>query len=178
MKESGGIQDQIWPVYGGLNTIEIKKDGNFLVKPLAVTNEFKDELQNSMVLIYTNHQREQDAIALSHEKKDKQSILNIAKEAHKYFINEDIETIGKLLYQGWLEKSKISSLISTPQIEHIVNTVMSMGAYGVKLLGSGGCGFIMVMCNPMTKLKIQETFKNSVVDFKFENNNTSIIYNS
>jgi D-glycero-alpha-D-manno-heptose-7-phosphate kinase len=176
LEEAGGIQDQIWPVYGGLNTIEIHTDGDFSVKPLAVTEDFKEELQNSIVLIYTNDQRDQDSIAKSHEKKDKRAILDIAKEAHGYFIKENIERIGELLHVSWQAKSHISPLISTPKIDHIVNTVMSMGAYGVKLLGSGGCGFVMVICNPRVKAKIKETFGNSILDFKFSNDGVSVIY--
>jgi D-glycero-alpha-D-manno-heptose-7-phosphate kinase len=176
LKEAGGIQDQIWPAYGGLNTIEIKPDGIFHVKPLAVTEEFKEELQNSILLIYTNNQREQDSIATSHENKDKKNILNIAKEAHGYFINENIEMIGKLLYYSWTEKSKISSLISTSKIDNIINIALSYGAYGAKLLGSGGCGFIMVICNPLVKLKLTEIFKGSTLDCKFSNDGVSVIY--
>lgn len=178
LNEPGGIQDQIWPTYGGLNTIEINKNGDFFVKPLAVTEDFKNEIQNSIILIYTNNQREQNAIASSHIKKDKRTILEISKEAHKYFLNEDIVTIGKLMYRGWMEKSKISTLISTPSIDHIVNTAMSKGAYGVKLLGSGGCGFVLVICNSSTKKKIQETFKNTILDIKIANSGVSSIYTS
>ena len=177
LQEPGGIQDQIWPVYGGLNTIEIQKDGDFLVKPLAVTKEFKEELQNSMVLIYTNEQREQDSIAKSHENRDKTSILQIAKEAHRFFLNEDIEQIGRLLHKSWEEKQKISPLISTGKINTIISEVMGMGAYGVKLLGAGGCGFVLVICNPKIKRKIVEKFKNNILDFKFENSGVQVIYN-
>ncbi len=176
LKEPGGIQDQIWPVYGGLNTIEIHTDGEFFVKPLAVTAEFKKELQNSMVLIYTNEQREQDTIAKSHEKKDKTKILQIAKEAHRFFLNEDIEQIGRLLHQSWEEKRKISPLISTGRINEIVTDVMGMGAYGVKLLGAGGCGFVLVVCNPSVKRKIIDKFRESTLDFEFENKGVSVIY--
>lgn len=176
LNEAGGIQDAIWPTYGGLNTIEIKKTGEFLVKPLSITEDFSEELQNSMVMIYTNDQREQNSIAKSHEQKDKISILNIAKEAHKHFLNEDIESIGKMLYQSWLEKCKISNLISTGKIDIIVNEVMSMGAYGVKLLGAGGCGFLLVISDTITKQKIAEKFKDSVLNFRFEKDGVSQIY--
>ena len=177
LQEPGGVQDQIWPAYGGLSTIEIQKNGDFLVKPLAVTKEFKELLQDSMVLIYTNEQREQDSIAKSHENKDKTAILQIAKEAHTCFINENIPAIGKLMYEGWLEKAKISPLIATGKIKTIVDQVMGLGAYGVKLLGAGGCGFILVVCNPIVKKKISEMFYQSILDFKFEDVGTSIIYN-
>jgi len=176
LREPGGIQDQIWPAYGGLNTIEIQPNGEFLVKPLAVTAEFKAELQKSMVLIYTNEQRDQDTIAKSHEKQDKTKILQIAKEAHRFFLNEDIEQIGRLLHQSWEAKKRISPLISTGKINEIVATVMRMGAYGVKLLGAGGCGFVLVVCNPKVKTKIKQTFQNTILDFEFENKGASVIY--
>lgn len=167
LQEPGGIQDQIWPIYGGLNTIEIKPNGDFLVKPLAVTPEFKNELGQCMFLIYTNDQREQDTIAKSHENKDKLSILQIAKNAHTAFLKENIKDIGNLLYESWLQKRNISNLISTSKVDTIIKSVIEMGAYGAKLLGSGGCGFILVICDPFTKHKIKESFKDSIMDFNF-----------
>jgi D-glycero-alpha-D-manno-heptose-7-phosphate kinase len=77
LKESGGIQDQIWAAYGGLNTIEINKKGGFKVKPLPISEKFKKELEESIVLIYTNNQRNQNEIAQSHEHKDKKKILRL-----------------------------------------------------------------------------------------------------
>lgn len=177
LNDPGGIQDHIWPVYGGLNTIEINNTGRYSVKPLAVTPEFKKELQDSMVLIYTNDQREQDSIAKSHENKDKTSILQIAKTAHEYFLKEDIKQIGKLLYISWEEKMKISPLVSTTKINDIVSTVMRLGAYGVKLLGAGGCGFILVMCDPLVKKQIVEKFQKTILEFQFEKDGVSVIYN-
>ena len=170
LNEPGGIQDQIWPAYGGLNTIEIRKNGDFLIKPLSITPEFKNELERSMVLIYTNDQREQDTIAKSHENKDRTSILDISKQAHVAFLKENTNHIGKFLYQSWLEKRGISNLISTPKVDTIIDTVMKMGAYGAKLLGSGGCGFILVICDPFIKHKIKEVFKDSIMEFNFSDN--------
>lgn len=169
LNEPGGIQDQIWPAYGGLNTIDIKSNGDFLVKPLPVTPEFKKELENSMILIYTNGQRKQNIIAKSHENKDRSSILEISKQAYKEFLTENTNQIGKLLYQSWIEKRGISDLISTNKVDTIIKEVMKMGAYGAKLLGSGGCGFILTVCDPFTKHKIKEVFKNNIMEFGFEN---------
>jgi len=176
LNEPGGIQDQIWPAYGGLNTIEIEKNGKFLVKPLPVTHDFLKEFQDSMVMIYTNSQRNQDTIAQSHENKDKLEIMKLAKEAYGYFIREDIKGIGNMLYSTWQEKIKISNLISTSQINTIVDEVMAMGAHGVKLLGAGGCGFVLVICDPPIKKRIAEKFGPAVFDFQFERNGVSTIY--
>lgn len=176
LKDSGGIQDQIWAAYGGLNTITIKKNGDFTVKPLPVSDTFRREIEDSIVLIYTNEQREQNEIAQSHENKDKKKILAIARKAHKAFLKEDIKEIGALLMETWREKRNISPLISTKKIDAMVKTVIDMGAYGVKLLGSGGCGFLMVICNPTAKKKIVRKFKKDVLEFAFEDRGTAVVY--
>lgn len=175
LSESGGVQDQIWASYGGLNSIEIMSDSNFFVKPIPVTSEFKKELQSSMLLIYTNQQREKDEIATSHENRSKENILNISKNAYGLFLKEDIGGIGALLWESWKEKRSISNLISTDKIDQIANRVMSLGAYGAKLLGSGGCGFVLCLCNPTAKKKIIEEFKNDIFDFAFEDEGAKII---
>lgn len=176
LQESGGIQDQIWAAYGGLNTITIKKSGDFTVKPVPVSDTFKRRLEDSIVLIYTNDQRNQNAIAQSHENKDHRNMLELARKAYQAFLREDIEEIGSLLFEAWGEKRNISPLISTEKIDNMVDTVMGMGAYGVKLLGSGGCGFLMAICNPVSKEKIVEAFKENILEFKFENRGTSVVF--
>ena len=44
LKESGGIQDQIWPFAKGFSYIEIQKNGTYNVKPLPITEEFEQIL--------------------------------------------------------------------------------------------------------------------------------------
>ncbi len=178
LKESGGIQDQIWAAYGGLNTIEINNNGDFFVKPLSITNEFREHLLDSMVLIYTNEQRTCDKIAKAHQNKDKTTILKLAHEAHNHLISEDIKSMGNLMYESWLEKSKLSSHISTESVDSIISTCLKAGAYGAKLLGAGGCGFILVICDPKTKRKITSIFKNNILDFNFDYSGASTMFNS
>lgn len=176
LKESGGVQDQIWASYGGFNSIEIKKSGDFYVKPIPVSDEFTKEFQKSILLVYTNNQRDQDNIAKSHENKNKENILIIARQAYQYFIDENIKQIGNLLHQSWKEKKQISNLISNDNVNEIENISMNNGAYGVKLLGAGGCGFVVIICNPRCKKKLKEIFKYNILDIKFSNFGTSRIY--
>jgi galactokinase/mevalonate kinase-like predicted kinase len=67
-------------------------------------------------------------------------------------------------------------LISTSSIDTIVEEVMLMGAYGVKLLGAGGCGFLLVICDPLVKKQISEKYGPAIFDFGFEKNGVSKIY--
>lgn len=178
LKESGGIQDQIWASYGGLNTIEIKKDGDFFVKPLPLSHEFRDHLRNSMVLIYSKEQRSSDSVAKSHENKDKTPILKLAHQGYSYLLSEDIRSMGELMYQTWLEKSKISNHVSTKSVDSIISTCMNLGAYGAKLLGAGGCGFVLVLCDPIVKKKISEIFSGNILEFDFDYNGAHTIFNN
>jgi D-glycero-alpha-D-manno-heptose-7-phosphate kinase len=180
LKESGGIQDQIWPFAKGLNSIEIQKEGEFYTKPLPVTEEFTSEFEKSFTLIYTDEQRTTDNIAKSHESdiENKLQILKFAKDAYNLFLKEDIKGIGNLLYESWLYKNRISPLISNSKINNIINDVMQMGAYGTKLLGSGGCGFVLVISDPIIKNKIEQKYNGYVLNVNFEKTGTSEIFKS
>lgn len=176
LKEAGGIQDHIWPVYGGMNSIEIHKDGSFSVKPLPITQQFRKEIEDSVVLIYTNEQRGQDDIASAHNDKDKQRILDIAIKAYGRFINEDIKGIGEHMYESWKEKRGLSPLISNSKVDQTIDDVMRLGAYGAKLLGAGACGFVLAICNPKVKADILQVFGDDVLPVKFESDGVSRIY--
>jgi D-glycero-alpha-D-manno-heptose-7-phosphate kinase len=176
LNDAGGIQDQIWAAYGGMNSIEIDKLGRFFVKPIPITDDFKHELKFSMLLIYTNHQRDQDDIAKSHENTNKLDILGLSKHAYTHFLEENIRGVGEALYESWLMKMNISKFISSSKINDIINKVMSLGAYGAKLLGAGGCGFVLVICNPIAKSRIKDVFGDSIMDFEFEFQGASEIF--
>ena len=176
LKEAGGIQDQLWATYGGLNSIEIDTFGNWHIKPLPVTEEFREKLEQSIFLIYTNDQRNQDTIAKSHENKDKKDILDIAKSAYQLFLDEDIENIGKLLYESWKAKMGISDSISTNKIDDIVRRAMELGAFGAKLLGAGGCGFVLVIADGNARYRIKEEFMENIMEIKFDFHGATQIY--
>lgn len=174
--EAGGIQDQIWASFGGLNSIEIDKSGKFAVKPLPITSNFKQFLEESLLLIYTNEQRTSNEVAKTYENKNKVHIKDVAHAAYGAFLEEDIKSIGNLLYESWLSKAGISPLISTDNINSIIKDTIDMGAYGSKLIGGGGAGFICVMADPIVKFKIMDKYKDSVLDIKFENDGVKEIY--
>jgi len=168
LKESGGIQDQIWAGCGGLNSIHVHPNGDFFIKPLPVCEEFIKEFKNSMALIYTNTQRDTNVIAKSHENVDKTKLLSIAKEGLKCFSNEDISGIGNLIRVSWEEKRSISNLISNVSVDAVIEHVITLGAYGAKLLGTGGCGFICVIAPKSVIHKINDIYKDKILDFNFD----------
>lgn len=176
LNEPGGIQDQIWASYGGFNTITINKNGNFDVKKIDISDEFKKELLNSMVLIFSGEQRNNHESAKHKNNENKKEILEIAKQSLNFLKNQDIKKIGQNLYLSWLQKKQITNKIETTTINEIIEDCKNIGSYGSKLLGSGQGGFILTMADPKTKKKIVEKYKENILEFNFENKGTSTIY--
>ena len=78
----------------------------------------------------------------------------------------------------WERKKRLSGGVSNKYINNICNVAMKNGAYGAKLLGSGGGGFVYILCPANKKKKIEKKMgKLKIVNFVFENSGSTIIYN-
>jgi D-glycero-alpha-D-manno-heptose-7-phosphate kinase len=180
LKEAGGIQDQIWAAYGGLNSIEINRDGIFSVKPLPVSDEFIQEFIDRSFLLYTGNSRQSFKIASSHntgsEDLNKLNIQRLAHNALMAFSNEDINEIAYLLNESWQAKKSISNLVSTSEVDEMMDYLSNYGMLGGKLIGSGGSGFIFGIAKDMReKERIKYLFSQKCIDFSISKTGSSII---
>lgn len=180
LSEPGGIQDQIWAAYGGMNSIEINNEGYFKVKPLAVNDEFISEFFNRSILIYTGKERQSFKIAKSHDsisaESNKIKIMQLAYEAYKLFESENITKIASLLHDSWEQKKKISSLISNKKVNDLYESLQNDGMIGGKLLGTGGSGFIFgILQEGVKKDTIKNQYKHYYVDVGLSRQGSEII---
>ena len=180
LEEAGGIQDQIWAAYGGMNSVGISQDGSFSVRPLPVSEEFKQDFMNRCIMIYTGKTRKSYKIAESHDKQDaekhKINILEQAQKAYELFQAEDIEGIAECLGKSWENKKRISPLVSTPAVNKMYKSLESDGMIGGKLLGTGGSGFIFGILNEDTDVfKIKEKYKSHYIDIDISEKGSVII---
>ena len=178
--EPGGVQDQIWAAYGGFNSIEIDKDGSFAVKPMPVSDLFKRDLLKRCVLLYTGKTRQSFKIASSHNnkssKKAKKSILKTTKSAYNSFVQEDIDSVGRLLNEGWQRKKEISPLISNDVVNTLYDKGISYGALGGKLLGTGGSGFLFFILDKEADKKLfVKKMELTQIEFEFDNSGVTVI---
>ena len=51
----------------------------------------------------------------------------------------------------WQQKKLLSNGVTNKKIDKICGIANTHGAYGVKLLGAGGGGFIYILCSPKRK---------------------------
>ena len=55
----------------------------------------------------------------------------------------EIDSIGKILHDGWMHKKQMAEGISNASIDAIYSTALNAGATGGKISGAGGGGFMI-----------------------------------
>lgn len=179
LQESGGIQDQIWAAYGGFNCINIEKDGSFDVLKLKTDNKFITDLFDRSILLYTGSTRHSFEIAQSYDTiqsiPNKLKILDLAQQAYKLILKEDLNSVAELLHETWTEKQKISPIISNSKISEIYLTLQKNGMIGGKLLGAGGNGFLFcIMDSNKNKKTITKKFNKQLIDINISHHGSII----
>ncbi len=143
------------------------------------------KLNNNLFLFFTGISRNSFEIQKNVQKSLKNNTINInnLNDMVKTWISilksNSIDDFGYLLNDAWKIKKSLSSSISNNHIDDIYEKGINCGAIGGKILGAGGGGFILFYV-PISNHYI---FKSNMSDlmslpFKFENDGTSIIYES
>lgn len=150
LKESGGLQDQIFAAYGGLNVIRFRGDGDFVVERVPIGETRMRELGDSLLLYFTGITRraqevESNKLANLARIQDnlKKMLLLVDRAYDSLTGNKGLAEFGRLLNETWVEKKQLDPSVSAPEIDRLYDTGMRAGALGGKLLGAGGGGFML-----------------------------------
>ncbi len=180
---SGGKQDQYAATFGGFNFIEFYKDDRVIVNPLRMKRWIVDELEVSMVLYYTGASRSSDRIIKEQQKNTSSGKKDSIEATHRikqnsyvmkeHLLKGDIIKFAKALGKEWENKKKMASSITNTNIERIYAAAIKSGAYGGKVSGAGGGGFMFFTIDPAKRLDLVNTlerFKGKVLNFHFSDN--------
>ncbi len=182
--EAGGWQDQIAAAFGGFNRIDFKNN-EFSVKPINISGERKELLNNRLMLFFTGFTRFSSEVQKinSETKEEKTNILkkmlSLVDDAEDILVNENrnLDDFGHLLNETWVLKRKTGKSVSNNAIDEFYDNAMAAGALGGKLLGAGAGGFLVFYVREENQEKVKEALKNLLyVPFKFENDGSSIAY--
>ena len=123
IKEAVGCQDQMHASFGGLNIIEFDNSG-ISVRPVIISQEKCDHLNNSLLVFYTGLARYASEIAKdqidnikTYDKDDYLSrMYQMVFEAEKIISDEEpadmVRHLGELLHESWNLKKCLSGKIS------------------------------------------------------------------
>jgi D-glycero-alpha-D-manno-heptose-7-phosphate kinase len=152
----GGKQDQYAATFGGFNFIEFFGD-RVIVNPLRVSRDTVNELQYRLLLCFTGNTRRSDKIIEDQMHRyvsrqgDTASALDKTKELAMQMKNalllDRIDEFGHLLDEAWEAKKAFTPQISNPTIDNMYNVAKTAGAIGGKLLGAGGGGCLLFLCD-------------------------------
>ncbi len=188
IKENVGCQDQVHAAFGGLNIIEFSKS-RLAVRPVIISREKCDFLDKSLMVFYTGITRYATEILTEQIENTKtcsadeylDRMYNIVYEAEeiisKHECREMVEKLGQLLHEAWHLKKCLSRMISNEVIDGLYEKAIAAGAYGGKIAGAGGGGFLFLLA----PLERQQDIKKALgglmqVDFRFECEGSKIIY--
>ena len=148
-----GKQDQYAAAYGGLRYLRFNPDGSVDVEPVSSTEDTLGGLADRMLLFYTGGTRSANALLeeQARETPDKLDALrrmrDIAGELRDALTSAPeprFEIFGERLHEGWELKRSLTGSISNPLVDDWYAKGRSAGAYGGKLLGAGGGGFLLL----------------------------------
>jgi D-glycero-alpha-D-manno-heptose-7-phosphate kinase len=157
LRENVGIQDQIHAAFGGLARYEFQGK-EFAIHPLRISRARYRLLSSSLVLVYTGRSRHASAV-ISQQESRTRSGANSTYLSTLYKMTHDAVAIlegdgdddsamrdfGLLLDEAWQVKQRLSAAISDDVIDGLYAEGKSLGAWGAKLLGAGGGGFMLFL---------------------------------
>ncbi len=186
LKEPIGKQDQYIAAYGGITCFEFCKDGQVKTWPLAVSEEIRDNLEESLIMFFTGVTR--SASAILKEQDDKTKKTDSGMIANLDYVKElgmrskaaleagDLEKFGRLMDEHWQHKKKRSGGMSNPHIDQWYDLAMQNGATGGKLIGAGGGGFLLFLA--CDKARLRHAMREAglrEVRFRFDFEGTKVI---
>ena len=116
LSEIVGSQDQIACTFGGLNLIKFGIGNKWSVNEVSVSENYKTEIENRIILLYSGISRTSSDISKSLVK-NLESKSDLFKATHQLALNafkiinneKDLSLIGPMLIDSWKIKSEINS---------------------------------------------------------------------
>lgn len=185
--EAGGWQDQVAAAFGGFNRIDFH-DNSYEVRPIVISPERKQQLNNNLLMFFTGFTRFSSAIQTANIAKGEsetgkiarlQKMLSLVDQAENVLTDNsyDLDDFGRLLDHSWQLKRKTGRAVSTANIDTLYKKGIEAGALGGKLLGAGGGGFLIFYVQPEKRQAVKQAMKDLLyIPFEFENAGTQVIY--
>lgn len=153
--ESGGWQDQWFAAHGGLRRFDFRPDGTVSVTAPALGPGVEDGLRECLRMYFTGIVRDSghimDTQLARGEANDEglRDLLSLVDAGEAQLRAPwDPEAFGRLLDRAWSRKRRFSDSVSTTAVDAAYDAALNAGAFGGKLLGAGGGGFLLLCVPP------------------------------
>lgn len=171
-----GVQDYYSAMYGNLNTIHMNCEG---VERELLTTDL-EALFEQTVLCYTGKPHFSGTnnwdITRRHIEGDPalhnllEQIRNIAINMRSALLESDRDRIAELLNEEWQLRRLLSSGVSIPKIDNLVEVARRAGSRAAKVCGAGGGGCVVFIVEPGKKSAVEAAIADAggeVLNFQF-----------
>lgn len=165
VRDSVGYQDQITAAYGGFNLIEFKTEHNFSVHRVLLPPKRIIDFEKHLFLVYTGIIRKASEVTAKQIKripKNKDALCSMKAMAYEgYDIltkGKPLRKFGELLHEAWQKKRTLDGGVSNKTIDDLYQKGLKAGAWGGKLLGAGGGGFLLFFADPKVRPQLTGAF--------------------
>jgi D-glycero-alpha-D-manno-heptose-7-phosphate kinase len=179
-----GMQDQYIAAYGGQRFIRFCRGSNITVDALGLAPAKYRQLNQSLMLFYTNIARKAETV-LSEQVKNIGTNLDVLQEmkrlalaARDYLEAGAFDDFGCLLDKGWQLKKQLASQVSNSIIDELYSAARKAGALGGKITGAGAGGFLLLYCPPQRQEAVRQALSMlTELPFGLERDGSKVIFN-
>lgn len=165
LAENVGVQDQLHTAMGGVNRFDFEGRRRFRMTPLHLDLTTLERLNSCMVLVHTGRPRKASDIALEQigaikagrsdpELARLYDMVSLAVE-----LLEDggdvVAELGLMLRESWAVKRQLSASVTNAEVDELYDRCLAAGAYGGKLCGAGGGGFLLMLVEPERRAALE-----------------------
>ena len=161
IKVPAGYQDYYSAYYGGVACIHFKTEG----MEREALNVDASVLEERIAVCYTGEPRNSGTnnweITKRHIDGDKEifaifeGIRDSARDLREALLDGRWDEVGVILKNAHPQRQRLSPNITTPQMDHLIETAMQNGAIAAKVCGAGGGGCIAFFCNEGKKADVE-----------------------
>ena len=175
-----GKQDHFAAAYGGFQRYLFKRDFDAVERVQSkwdCANPWNEvELEKNMLLLWTGISRSSNAIMTDRKKgfasgetiPQGKELVELAIHFIQYLESGEVEKAAKYITAGWELKKSFAPGISNDQIDGWINAALNNGAWGGKLCGAGGGGFLFFFAPHNAHKRIVKATGLRQIDFKIE----------
>ena len=154
LREPIGKQDQYIAAYGGVRSFTFYDNEQVVNKEFSHQMLLSKNFEEKIHLVRVGSKRDardilsaqrNDALHSVDKFKRYVEIRNLVSDAEVALEKYNFEELGKIITESWKIKKTFSRNISNPEVDKLISNGLSMGAWGAKLLGAGGAGYVMFL---------------------------------
>ncbi|MFC5722385.1 hypothetical protein ACFP1Z_19650 [Streptomyces gamaensis] len=151
-----GKQDHYIAAHGGIRILRFDASGHVGTDRLDLDPGVRAELEGRLLLFHTGVGRDAGDVLAEQNRHTLQGhgdalrrlhgIRRIADDMAGALGKGDIDSVGELVERHWRLKCGLGARVSSPWLDGLHDRALAAGAVGGKLLGSGGGGFLLLVC--------------------------------